>query len=207
MIRTEPTAPPEPPSGSPVRRGRVVAPEPGVEDPEAPVGRLRGAEVEVDWRRVVPFVVGAVLVGLVVATVAMTVAGVRKNDQISALHQQGVVVDATVSSCIGLMGGSGSNLVGYDCRASFTLDGQRYDEPLVGGATPVPGAHVRAVTVPGDPSLFATVGTVAGERASWRVFLVPAALALVLVLFVLLLVRHRRRGAISRASLAANGPR
>lgn len=171
------TPPPRPgPPGQPGEEAAASAPR-----PDDPVTRLRGAGVDVDVRRVVPFVIAAGLLALVVAIGALTVAGLHKNDQVRRLRQQGVVVEATVSGCTGLMGGSGSNLVGYDCRASFTLAGHRYDEPLTGDARPVPGSKIRAVTVAGDPALLSTVATVAGEQSSWRVFLAPALLSLVLV--------------------------
>jgi hypothetical protein len=156
---------------------------------------LRGAGVDVDVRRVAWVVVGACLLALVVSSVVLFVAGAQRNAQINRFHQHGVVVDATVSGCIGLMGGSGSNLVGYDCRATFTLDGHRYDEALAGDTTPVTGAKFRAVTVPGDPALLATVATVSGEQASWRVFILPTvllALALAIGALLLLLRRGRR---------------
>ncbi len=190
MIMTEPNAPtgPVPDAGDGTAGG---------ERPGEPVTTLRGAGVGVDVRRVVPVVIGACLVALAVTTAFLFAAGAQKNEQINRLHHQGVIVDATVSGCIGLMGGSGSNLAGYDCRASFTLGGHRYNEPFVGDATPVAGSRFRAVTVPGDPALFATVATVAGEQASWRVFILPTALLFVLVLAVavLLLVPVRRRRA------------
>jgi hypothetical protein len=155
---------------------------------------LRGAGVDVNVRRLVPYIVGASLVALVAAIVAFTVAGAQKNDQANRLRQHGVVVEATVSGCIGLMGGSGSNLAGYSCRASFTLDGHRYDEPLAGNPTPVTGSKLRAVTVPGDPALLATVAAAAGQQASWRVFVLPGVLMIVLALAVVVLVVVRGRG-------------
>ncbi|MGH9080289.1 MAG: hypothetical protein ACRDYE_09505 [Acidimicrobiales bacterium] len=91
---------------------------------------LRGAGVDVDGPRVAWVVVGICLVALVASIVLLVMAGIEKNAQISRFHQGGVVVEATVSGCIGLMGGSGSNLVGYDCRAAFTIDGHHYDEAI-----------------------------------------------------------------------------
>ncbi len=198
MISTEPTVQPEPAGGA----GRH---DPGVprrdEDPAASgtqgpghtVTTLRGAGVDVNVRRIVPYLIGAGLVALVVSIVALTVAGVEKNDQVNQLRHHGVVVEATVAGCIGLMGGSGSNLAGYSCRASFTLDGHRYDESLAGNPTPVTGAKFRAVTVPGDPALLATVAAVAGEQASWRVFILPGVLLIVLALTTAALLLHRGR--------------
>ncbi len=150
--------------------------------------------MDVNVQRLVPYIVGAFLVALVATIVAFAIAGAEKNDQTNQLRQHGVIVEATVSGCIGLMGGSGSNLAGYACRASFTLDGHRYDEPLAGNPTPVTGSKFRAVTVPGDPALLATVAAVAGQQASWRVFVIPGVLLVVLALTVIVSVLVRSRG-------------
>jgi hypothetical protein len=202
MITTGPAVPgPTLPPGA-VRSGAVPTATPGGGDAteagrqsDGPVTTLRGAGVDVDVRRVAWVAVGACLLALAVTSVALFVAGAQRNAQIDRFHQHGVVVDATVSGCIGLMGGSGSNLAGYDCRATFTLGGHRYNEELVGTTTPSIGARVRAVTVPGDPALLATVATVSGEQASGRVFILPTALLLALAsaIVAVLLVRRRRR--------------
>ncbi|HEV3281302.1 MAG TPA: hypothetical protein VG032_06825 [Acidimicrobiales bacterium] len=202
MPTTEPTVPgaaTPPGDGTPGAVPTTTAPDGGDAaatggGSDGPVMTLRGAGVDVDVRRVAWVVVGACLLALAVTSVVLFVAGARRNAQIDQFHRHGVVVDATVSGCIGLMGGSGSNLAGYDCRATFTLDGHRYNEDLVGTTTPSIGAKVRAVTVPGDPALLATVATVSGEQASWRVFILPTALVLALGLAIVaaLLVRRRR---------------
>lgn len=190
MIMTEPNAPTGPAPDDRDGDGTDDGGRPG-----DPVTTLRGAGVSVDVRRVTHVVIATCLVALAVTAIALFVAGVQKNDEVNRLHQQGVIVEATVSGCIGLMGGSGSNLAGYDCRASFSLGGHHYDEPFVGDTNPVRGARFQAVTVPGDPALLATVATVAGEQASWRVFILPTVLLLVLVLAVtgLVVVGRRRR--------------
>jgi hypothetical protein len=155
--------------------------------------RLRGAGVEADGRRVGRVVVGVFLVALAVLVIVLFVAGVQKNAEISRLRQSGIAVRASVSGCLGLMGGSGSNLVGYDCRGTFTLDGHRYTEALPGNSLHSPGATVRIITVPNDPALVATVGAVATQRPSPSVFVLPATLLVILGLLVAALVVKRRR--------------
>lgn len=92
-----------------------------------PVMTLRGAGVEVDVRRVAR-VGGVVCLGaLSVLAVTLLLAGVEKNAQITRLRQRGVPVTVTMTGCIGLAGGSGSNLAGYECRGTFRLDGRRYN--------------------------------------------------------------------------------
>lgn len=202
MISTEPTARTGPTDRtdqqeSGPRRGEDLLAT-ASHGPDDPVTALRGAGVDVNVRRLVPYLVGVLLVALVVSIVGFAVAGAQKNDQVNQLRQHGVIVEATVSGCIGLMGGSGSNLAGYSCRASFTLAGHRYDEPLAGSPTPVRGSTFRAVTVPGDPALLATVAAVGAEQSSWRVYILPGVLLIVLVLILVVMLVARRRAKASR---------
>lgn len=158
-----------------------------------PVSTLRGAEVQVDGRKILPVLVGAVLVTLAVLVVAFAVAGFHKNAQIDRLKQDGVGVSVTVTNCQGLLGGSGSNLVGYSCTGTYTLKGHRYSERLPGTSGYTANSTVRAVAVPGDPALVSPVETLRGEQASDGVFALPAALLAVFVAVVLLLIRRTTR--------------
>jgi hypothetical protein len=169
--------------------------------------RLRGAGVAVDVRRV-GRVVGAVcLVALVVLAVALFVAGAQKNAQITRLRQHGVAVGVTVTGCLGLLGGSGSNAAGYECRGRFTLGGHRYVEDIPGNTIRTPGTTVRAVAVPGNPPLLSTARAVAIDRASARVFIAPAILIVVVVVVgAIALTRRHIRGA-RPPSLAGDGAR
>ena len=112
------------------------------------------------------------------------VAGFRKNAQITALRTQGVPVVVTVTRCIGLLGGSGSNAAGNSCQGSFVLDGHRYVDPVPGYTLFPPGSHLQGITVRTDPALLSTVQVLAGQHASWRVYLLPAVLIVVLVVLV-----------------------
>jgi hypothetical protein len=160
---------------------------------DAALSRLRGARVEVDARRAGRVVVALCLVGLAVLVVALFVAGADKNAQIAQLRKHGVAVTVTVTGCLGLLGGSGSNAAGYACRGTFTLDGHRYNESIPGNALRPPGTKVRAVAVPGDPPLLDTHHTVDSEHTSSGVFVVPAILLVVLVMVVGVLVLRGRR--------------
>jgi hypothetical protein len=140
-------------------------------------------------------VVGLLLVALLVLTVVFTVVGARKNEQIDELQQQGVPVTFTVTTCVGLLGGSGSNGAGFACRGTYQLGGHRYAAPLPGYRAYAPGATVRVIAVPSDPTLMSTAQIVRSERTSWTVFILPAAcLALfLLIVTAVALVRRRRR--------------
>ena len=185
-------------SGSP-RTGRIVADgstADGGEPLDAPVSTLRGSGVDVDSRRVVHVVVGLCLVALATVVIILSVAGAHKNGQINRLRQHGVNVEVTVTSCLGQLGGSGTNAAGYQCRGSFAINGRHYNEIVPGNTLLPPGTAVRGVIDPGDPALISTVGAVASEHASWRVYLLPIILAVALALLVAAVVirmgRNRR---------------
>ena len=168
-------------------------PERQIEPSGEALSTLRGAGAGLDTRLVGRVIGALLLVALAVAGVIFLVAGLHKNTQISQLRQHGVPVRFTVSGCMGLLGGSGSNPVGYACRGSYTLDGHRYNEPIPGNSLHPPGAVLRAVAVPGDPALVITAPMLAGEHTSGTVFILPAVLLVVLALLVGALERRRRR--------------
>jgi hypothetical protein len=175
-------------------RGRGQIPQDGPAASERPVTTLRGAGVDVDPRRAGRAVLAVCLAALAVVAVVLVVAGAEKNDQDTDLHAHGVPVAVTVTGCTGLLGGSGSNAAGYACKGTYVLDGHRYEQSIPGTAILRPGAVVRGVIAPDDPYLLSTPGMLAGQTASWKVFIAPAVLFLVLVLAsVALLLRRRRR--------------
>jgi hypothetical protein len=165
-----------------------------------PVMTLRGAGVQADVRRVGRVAIGLSLVTLAAVAIVLLVAGFQKNAEITSLRANGVPVDVTVSKCLGLMGGSGSNLVGYDCSGTYTVDGHSYTEDIPGNTMHAPGTTLRGLTVPGDPTLFSTPAAVAAEHPSWRVFLVPTVLLVTLLVLVgALVLRRRHLGAARHA--------
>ncbi len=189
MIASEPTTPGQPGSEETDGAGQTVP-------ADRPVSTLRGAGVTADARRVGKVVVAACLVALAGVTVGLFVAGASKNAQITSLRSHGVPVEVTVTKCHGLLGGSGSNGAGYACRGTFEIGGHRYNEAIPGYGQLSPGSSIRGVAVPGNPPLFSTAGAAATERASWRVFILPSVLAVILVLLlgaVVLRIRHVRK--------------
>ncbi len=176
----------------------MPTPEPTIDadpSPDDRVAPLRGAGVQIDGRQVARVILGIVLVSLAVLAVAFTVIGIHNNRQIDQLRNQGVPVAVTVTSCQGLLGGSGSNGAGYACRGTYELGGHRYNEALPGTALHAPGTVVRAVAVPSDPTLVSPVSVVDAEHASDSVFILPAVLLVVLVAILVVLVLRRRRAA------------
>ena len=184
-------------SGPTTSRGRADgdprAATPGPSS-DQPLTVLRGNGVDIDPRRAARWVLGVCMVALLVVALILLVAGVQKNSQSNTLAHHGVRVDVRVTSCRGLLGGSGSNSAGYACKGTYVLDGHRYEQSIPGTAILRPGAVVRGVIAPDDPYLLSTPGMLAGQTASWKVFIAPAVLFLVLVLAsVALLLRRRRR--------------
>jgi hypothetical protein len=176
------------------------SPVPGNDDAEGEpsdrVGQLRGAGVSVDGRRVGQVALGIVLATLAVLAIVFTIVGIHTNQQDDRLHDDGVPVTFTVTGCMGLLGGSGSNAAGYACRGTYTLEGHSYSEELPGDSFHRPGSTVAAVAVRGDPALVSPASIVATEHSSASVFVVPAILGIVFLLLVaLLLVLRRRRQA------------
>jgi hypothetical protein len=164
-------------------------------DDGAPVTRLRGAGVDVDARRVGRAVVVLCLVGLGVLTVILFIAGVNRNDQVTELRDRGVPVVITVSGCQGLIGGTGGNAAGYQCRGSLTLRGHRYNEAIPGDTFHRPGTTIQALAVPGDAALLAPTSAVAAEHPSWRVFILPTVLLIVLISLIAVVIGVRRSSA------------
>ncbi len=153
---------------------------------------MRGATVQFDSRRLVQVFLGVVLITLGVLVAVFAIAGIHSNDQIDRLHSQGERVTVTVTGCLGLLGGSGSNAAGDSCRGTYTLAGQSHNEPLPGSTFYRPGARIPALAVPGDAALVSPLAVVDNQRSSASVFVLPAVLAGVLVAMVALIVwRHR----------------
>ena len=164
---------------------------------DVPVSTLRGASAAVDARRAAQVVVGLIMATLAVLGIVFIVVGINKNEQINELRGHGVPVTFVVSKCLGLLGGSGSNAAGYACQGSYTVDGRRFFEDLPGSSNYGPGARVKAISVRSDPTLLSTPAIVNSERASARVFILPAVLlsACALLVLAVLLRRHHRRPA------------
>jgi hypothetical protein len=158
-----------------------------------PLSTLRGAGVNYNPRKVAQVAIGLCVAALAVCVVVFTVAGIHQNNQINTLRHDGVPVTVTVTNCLGLMGGSGSNAAGYSCTASFTVRGAHYSETLPGTDFHDRGATVAATVVPNDPALVSPDAILRTQHASFGVFWLPLILLAILVLFVALIVAVRRR--------------
>ncbi len=172
------------------------------DDARGRVGTLRGATVQFDSGRLVQVFLGVVLGTLAVLVVVFAFAGIHSNDQIDRLHSQGERVTVSVTGCLGLLGGSGSNAAGYSCRGTYMLGGQSHEEPLPGSTFYRPGTRIPALAVPGDPALVSPLAVVDMQQSSASVFILPGVLAAVLVAMVALIVWRYR---VARGAAAARG--
>ena len=157
---------------------------------------LRGGAVDVDVRRAARVAVVVCVAALLATAVALFFAGAAKNDQLRSLRSDGVPVIVTVTGCQGLMGGSGSNLVGYSCAGTFDLDGRGYQAAIPGDAVYAPGTRLDLVTQHRDPGVLATPSSVAAQGPTASVFVLPAvllALAIATIGAVIGTVVSRRR--------------
>jgi hypothetical protein len=174
---------------------------------EQTMTNLRGSSVgNVDGRRVGFVLLVLAMVTLAVLVVVFSLAGAHRNDQISRLQSQGVTTDLTVGHCLIILGGSGSNDAGHECRGTFTLDGHHYNEAIPGSARYEPGQSFRIVVVPGDPALLAPVHVVTHEHPSWTVFILPVILFVGLLLLLLAVwprVMRGRKGAAKEPASAS----
>jgi hypothetical protein len=152
--------------------------------------------------------VGVVALILCIATLAVTgvlllSAGAHQNAQVVGLETNGRPVEATVTTCVGQLGGSGSNGAGFACRAAYRFGGRVYVATLPGSDSFAPGTRVAIVVDAADPALISTPRLVATQHPSDRVYVLPAVLlacALVIAaVLVLWLRRHRRRSSRQEA--------
>lgn len=135
--------------------------------------------------------------GLVVFAVVLVVSFLsvaNDNARIDRLKTRGMPVTITVTSCIGNIGGSGSNSAGYMCRGDYTVGGAPYREIIGSMATfSATGTTVRGVV---DPSHHGTVvlsSAVRDSSASPSRYVAPGLLSIVLVALTLALRRAARR--------------
>lgn len=147
------------------------------------VTHLRGVRVaEADTRRVVRVLVTLALVGLAVLTIILTVSATHQNSRLDQLRNHGVAVTATVTGCLGVGSGVGMGIEYWQCRASYTLEGQQYQAVLGGSRSHLKnGQLVPAVAVPGKPGLLSTVTAVHRNDSTLTPYITPIVLGIVTI--------------------------
>ena len=157
---------------------------------------LRGVRVAaVEPRQVKRVVTVVVIVALAASAVALAISAGRDNARANRLQQHGVPVVATVSGCSGISSGIAMAIEYWECRGTYSLGGQQFNEVIRGSRAHLnPGQTVAAVAVPGEPALLSTAAAAAGQHSPWSSYVIAIVLgAVALALVVLLVLWSRRR--------------
>jgi hypothetical protein len=161
-------------------------------------GDDRGAAPGTDAQRVRRVIVIAGLLILAVLVIVLTVEAEESNSRRGSLQHHGVLVDVTVTSCLGESAGMGDHVNGYRCQGSFTLDGRSYTDEIAGtSAKYAIGKVVTAVVDSADRSTLSTTASVSSTPPAWKAY-IGAAICLLLLLISLVSVGWFRRRAKSR---------
>jgi hypothetical protein len=166
---------------------------------EAPAGYIRGGGGVVDTRRLFRVAVGSAIVALAVLVVVLAVEAVHKNSRIDGLQRRGVPVDVTVTSCFGILSGTGITVTTFQCSGSFDLAGHSYNAVIAGSdANHAVGDVVQAVADPKHPTSISTASSLATAHSSWRAFIAPAVLFVLLALLIAGALWWSRRNSAQR---------
>lgn len=152
---------------------------------------LRGPEVSNIGRRFW-ITVAAIMLALLATIVTVSfVSAVNDNSRVERLKTHGVSAIATVTDCVGNIGGSGSNAAGFTCHGTYRLDGVQYQE-VIGSKTTfsTPGSRVMVVADPTRPSTIEIASAVATSSSSSTVYVVPTLLAFLCGVLAFIFVRR-----------------
>ena len=167
---------------------------------EAPGSYIRGGAGVVDTRRLFRVVLGLTVVALAAVVVVLTIQAAQRNTRIDNLRHRGVPVDVTVTSCLGILSGTGVTVTSFQCSGTFDLAGHSYNA-VIGGSNVnhAAGDVVKAIADPKHPTSVSTTGSLVHTHSSWRAYIGPAVLFLVLVLLVAGALLWSRRTSAQRA--------
>jgi hypothetical protein len=158
------------------------------------VASLRGAEAASLGRH---FWVRAATIGLAFFAVAIALSfasTLNDHSRIDRMKAHGVPVSVAISNCVGNMGGSGSNVAGYVCRGTYTVDGKKYNEIISSMTTfATPGSRVSAIADPSQHGYVALASAIQHSSSSSAAFVVLIILTVILMLLAALLFRLARR--------------
>jgi heme/copper-type cytochrome/quinol oxidase subunit 2 len=134
------------------------------------------------------------LVVFAIIIVVSFISAFNDNARVDRMKNHGIPVLVTVTSCVGNIGGSGSNAAGYTCRGSYRVDGVRYVEVIGSKSTQSnAGAKVHGVVDPSRRSTVELTSAVRASTSSLSVYVVPSLLAVLFVIAAIALGRRRRR--------------
>jgi len=154
--------------------------------------------VTIQARRVLDAMAALCVVVLLALAVALTLSAAHGNAHLTALRHHGVPVQVTVTGCLGISSGIGMGVEYWQCRGSYSLGGQTYNEVIHGSRSMLDaGRRLPAIAVPGQPTLLTTVSGVAKAHSGSTLYVVSALLAVaaigVILAWVLLSRRRRSR--------------
>ncbi len=118
------------------------------------------------------------------------VSAAHDNARIDRLKTHGIAVHATIDSCVGNLGGSGSNASSFTCRARYLVAGTSYDEVVALMSTfAAPGTRVAVVADPARHSTIELATAVASSQSSDGAYLIPGLLGALFAALVGVFVR------------------
>jgi hypothetical protein len=167
---------------------------------------LRGAEPAKIGRTFWLVTGASTLVVFAAIIVVSFLSATNDNARIDRMKLRGIPVTVIVTSCVGNIGGSGSNVTGYTCRGTYTLGSTHYRE-IIGSMSnfAVPGTSERALVDPSRHSTLELSSAVRASTASPKKYVAPGLLGLVLVALALALWRVARRpGTLHRTPRASH---
>ena len=145
-------------------------------------GYIRGGGgVEINTGRLARLLAALSAAVLIALTAGTAVSTAHQNSHAAdKFHARAVPVDVTVSGCSGISSGIAQAVQYYECRGTYTLKGQRYNEVIAGVRSQLPeGQTVHAVAAEGDPALVSTAG--ATQKGSYTTSIVLGAAAVLLI--------------------------
>jgi hypothetical protein len=166
---------------------------------------VRGVRIgDMDATPVIRVIAIAVLLAVLAIAIALTIGAVNENSRVNLVRHQGVPVQVTVTGCQGISSGVGMGIEYWECRGTYSLGGQSYNEVIGGSRARLQtGQIVPAVAVPGHPGLLSTAAP--STHSSWKPYLAPIILGALFVAGVLAFVwwSKRRHGRTARGASPA----
>lgn len=136
------------------------------------------------------------LFAFAIALVVSFISATNDNARISRMRDHGIPVVVTVRTCIGNLGGSGSNAANYTCAGIYVVRATTYHEVIGAMSTfAAPGTRVHAVADPSRPSTVELAPAVASSAPSSGAYVVPGLLALAFLVLLAAFLRLLRRPA------------
>jgi hypothetical protein len=160
---------------------------------------IRGGGGVMDPRRLFRVLVGSAIVALAVLIAVLALEAAHKNSRIDALQRRGVPVDVTVTSCFGILSGTGITVTTFQCSGSYDVAGQTYHAVIAGSdLNHKAGDVVQAVADPKHPTSISLASSLVNAHSSWRPYIAPTILFVVLLMLIAGALWWSRRNSAQR---------